>query len=299
MIDAARAGQKNLKGPWYNLSPLYEDFIRYLGKNRAAPDFEKWSNFIAATAGLSEYPSNLAHASYYRYLDAQGKPIRYPPAEGYGSVAQPAHVKGAQQIQNVGYMEPISHQKEVSMHENQMGNRRPGTFDTHWTRLLGMATQDPRWLETGNIAPKGQPEYRPRTEYNEGRLTMGEALDKPKVWVRAPNQNEYKALEDWHQGLANDIELPHADMQGYEWSGASKRTGLKSPADETALQMIMKRILYTADLVGESPELIKKLYIEGKIPLLGIGAAAGAAGVAADKSKSKDKSPIRGLIEKQ
>lgn len=240
---------------------------------------------IASTSPQSTVPDNVRTGSYYYYLDRTGQPLPETPAEGYGNLAQRLHRQNVQNVQ-AGGMDPMQNPKPVSFTENLLGNEQPVTIDTHNFRLLGMASKDPRFLETsikkptGRTLPNGKDEYytvRPRAMYDSGQLSMEDALKDPTLWASAPNPNEYRAYEAYQQKMANKMGMTPAEFQEKMWVGGGKTTGLGSPP-ETFLRTVAKRVAYTAAQLKVSPDEVLQKFVRGEIPLLSVLPAAATLG---------------------
>jgi hypothetical protein len=285
MLEAAESGMEQVPKVWYRTSPLYEQFQSEYGKSRAEEFFRQLANSISATSPRSKVPQNVKIGSYYRWKAGQPGSLDIPPkGSGYGSIAQQTHLRNMRQILEHGGFDPLVNPKPASFSENIIGNEIPVTVDTHNFRAPAMFAEDPRFL--ANTMPKSaleienpddifMPGYKPREAYESGELSMKKALAQPGFWQSAPSKaTEYGPLEAWQQErLAPKVGMTPAQFQGNVWVGAGDVTGLGSPP-ETLLETIAARVLYTAQVMGKSPEEVLRKYVRAEIPLLGIGAGA-------------------------
>lgn len=279
-----QVGKEMMPDSWYRTGPLYDAFKEHLGEAEAPAAFQRFIENVAATSPRSRVPDNIRTASFYNYLDRQGLDVPGKPPKGYGSIAQNLHRQNVENIR-AGGLDPLQNPKPASFVENLLGNENPVTIDTHNFRAIGMAAKDPRFLansvEVTKTLPNGQEaktKIKPRELYQQGKLTLKEALKNPTYWESAPGKTEYKAYEEAQQKMAAKLGMTPAEWQEKMWVGAGVKTGLDSPP-EPFLRTLAARIQYTAQRMGASPEQVLEKLVKGEIPLLEIGA--GAAGVSA------------------
>lgn len=291
----AEKGMEKMPDRWYGTSPLYSMYVDELGPEAGRDKFIRDINIVASTSPRAKVPQNIKMASFYQYMAEQGLPLPestrsakagYAPEDrfpnvGYGSIAQGNHLMNVKKIISGEGLNPQKNPKPMSFAANLLGNEDVITADTHYMRMLGMLSQDPKFLETkvevtktddeGNtvLNKKGDPvmkEINPRAMHEAGELTMKEALKKPTYWVSAPTNTEYKKLEEVGKKLAKQLGVSPARFQEAAWVGAGELTGLQSPP-EPYLRTLENRIKYTADVFGMDPEVVLKQYIRGEIPL--------------------------------
>jgi len=275
--NVVRAGQEVMPNSWYRTSPLYERFVAEYGPEEAARQYERLMQITASTSTKNPVPSNIKAASYYNYLANQGLPIPDKPAPGYGSLAQGQHVAAVREFLDRGALDPLKNPKRYSFAENLLGNETPVTIDTHNMRMLGIASKDPRFLALSVPVGEGTNKtyFKPRQAFEQGDLSLKEALDRPVYWSSAPEKNEYAAYEKAQQAMARRMGITPAELQEKMWVGAATKTGLGSPP-EPFLQTFANRINYTAMRMGVDPKIVLDQFVKGKIPLLGgAGLAAG------------------------
>ena len=299
MLEAAEAGMEKVPKVWYRTSPLFDRFKSEYGKSRAEQFFRQLANSISATSPRSKVPQNVKIGSYYRWKAGQpGGLTDIPPkGSGYGSIAQQTHLRNMRQILEHGGFDPLVNPKPASFSENIIGNEIPVTVDTHNFRAPAMFAEDPRFL--ANTMPKSQlevenpddifkPGYKPQEAYYAGELSMKDALAQPGYWQSAPSKaTEYGPLESWQQEkLAPKVGMTPGQFQGNVWVGAGDVTGLGSPP-ETLLETIAARVMYTAHVMGKSPEEVLRKYVRAEIPLAGVGAGAAMLGTQSQEPESQ------------
>jgi hypothetical protein len=294
-------GTKTLdKAPWYATSPLYKEFMQVWGPEEGEEKFIRFIDYIAGTSARNPVASNIKVGSWFWNRDIEGLEHMKPQkGSGYGSLASDTHFTNARLIKEDRWRSSVLKKpKEPSFGENLMGNFDPLTADVHFTRRVGMLTEDPRWLQTllgktetknkelqaflkSKRLPRGVGQIRPQDFFAKGKLTIQEALEWPTMWEDAPRENEYPTLERMMQNIVRDMNadkdrdivahlgrpLTTADAQAFIWYAGKDFTGVRSKA-EPFMQTLGARIAYTADRMGVSPDVIKRLLIEGKIPLL-------------------------------
>jgi hypothetical protein len=300
MRDSIRSGIEMGADRWYHTEPIRQAFIRELGEEAGQDRFRRYMDYVAATSPRSDVSTNIRNASYYFTRDGMPtvkEDLRYP----YGHVAQNLHIQNADTIQRGGF-NVMQNPKPASFSENLQGNLVPVTVDTHAFRNIAMRTRDPEFLETsisvpnktgraaanlsedeqalltmaqryGEVSADGKKiVFRPQRLFQEGRLTMDEALGIPSFWASKPRDNEYGAAEALYGRLAQEFNLAPADAQAAAWAGAGQLTGLASPPTRTFPQLFNERVEYTARMRGEDPNDTLRNMIRGQRPLLGIGA---------------------------
>ena len=287
---------------WYHTQPIRDAFIAELGPERGAEQFRRYMDYAAATSPRSDVSTNIRNASYYYSRGDEPTvkaDLRYP----YGHMAQDLHLRNVGTIQSGGF-DPLRNPKPASFSENLQGNLVPVTVDTHAFRNIGMRTRDPEFLETsisvpnktgkaaanleeedlallnigqryGEVSEDGKSIiFRPQKLFQEGRLTMEDALQIPSFWASKPRENEYAAAERLYSRIGQEFDLRPADTQSAAWSGAGELTGLGSPATRTFTQLFNERVEYTARMRGEDPADTLRMFIRGEKPLLSLGAGA-------------------------
>lgn len=267
-------------GDWYNSSDLRGRFVDELGDAEGARRFKLYMDMVAAASPRSAVPANVRNASYYykQTLDDALPEIGDKNPQPYGHMAQRLHQQNARSVAGEGW-DALKNPKPASFVENLIGNELPVTVDTHATRLPAMLAKDPRWLAT-NVEEVGADGARvrmsPRKEFEQGSLSLSDAMDRPALWEPQPNKNEYAALETFYQELAAKKGVTPAQAQAGAWVGGGDLTGVKSMGG-TFMDFFNQRVGETAKQTGKSANQVISDFINGKAPLLGIPLAAASA----------------------
>ena len=278
MLDTIQRGQQMGGADWYNADPLRQAFIDELGKS-GDPRFKQYMDLVAATSPRSDVGTNVRNASYYYNRLVNGEPmpdVGTPNPQPYGHMAQRLHQQNAQTVAGGGW-DPLQNPKPASFAQDLMGNQQPVAVDTHAFRLPGMLSQDPRFLETAYQSSKDAPKQNIQQMVLSGQMSMEDALKQPAYWQAQPKANEYEAMEQYYQGLAQDRGISPAQAQAAAWVGGGQQTGLASDASKPFIGFVEDRANKTADVRGLSPAEALSQFIRGKAPLLGVGGAGAAA----------------------
>jgi hypothetical protein len=279
-----------LGGPrWYNTEPLLARMRQIMPDVDAAAKYARLMDLVAATSPRAKVPDNIRTASYYNYLAANGLPIPDKPAAGYGSVAQGLHTQNARMLEGLGGWDVFKNPKPASFSSNLQGNQNNVTIDTHNFRLPGILARDPRFLETSIKPEAGEAVemLRPQRWYNEGSLSMDDAVARPAFWTAKPNDNEYGFYEAWQQQQAREMGLTPAQYQASMWIGGGDDTGLAS-APEPFLDTLDSRVRYTGDRLNVDHEKVLDRLLRGETPLLATGGAVALDALASKYNWSSD-----------
>lgn len=261
-------------GPaWYNADELRQRFVGELGEDEGGPAFRRYMDMVAATSPRSRVGENVRNASYYYSLDRQGLPMpgekdKLP--QPYGHIAQKNHKLNAQGVVENGGWDVFRNPKPASFVENLVGNQRPVTVDAHAYKLPALATRDPRFLATSYKSSEGAETVNPRKLHASGALSMEEAVERPAMWLGAPEPNEYAAMERLYQDVATRKGITPAQAQASAWIGGGEDTGLMSATDPF-LRIFEERLAITADKTGLSKEDVLRRMIRGEMPLYNAG----------------------------
>lgn len=256
---------------WYNTEPLREAYNGLLGSG-GDEAYKQFMNYTAATSPSSRVPINIRIASYYdnlaragRDLSKEGVPVK---GSGYGSKAQNLHLQNAQNYQS-GNWEVLQNPKPLSFVENLSGNFAPVTVDTHAFRPFGMLSQDPRFIATSsrqNVPGGGYKDLYPKKDFEAGKFTMAEALERPAIWDSVPRPNEYAAVENTIAQLSSAKGLAPAQGQAASWVGLRGLTGMDSPP-LPFLAIYEDVIKKSAEKMGVTPTQMLEMVIRAETPL--------------------------------
>lgn len=254
---------------WYNTDQLRERFVGELGEEAGQVAYKRYFDMVAATSPRSKVDANARNASYYYSLDRQGLPM---PGDSdklpspYGHLAQKNHKRNAASVVSEDGWDIFKNPKPASFVQNLIGNQRPATVDAHAFKLPALIAEDPRFLASSYKSSKNMPTVNPRKMHGSGELSMHDALKTPAMWDGAPAKNEYAALEDMYQGIADRKGLTPAQTQASAWVGGGAETGLMSSADPF-LKTFEDRVQLTAERTGLRPEDVLRRFIRGELPL--------------------------------
>jgi hypothetical protein len=189
-----------------------------------------------------------------------------------------------------------------------LGNQRNIAADLHFTRLIGMASQDPRWLgNAGDVSAEFKqqvlskyPEaaeyfgsrtdrtgkthitFRPKQAVQDGVVDMKDIEDYPSVWSEKPNDAEYGPLEAYIGELSKELNMTPAQLQANLWMGAAPETGVDQTSADTFMRIFMERVKDRAAKDNTTPEATLKNFIRNKgllaVPTGAIGVGAMGAG---------------------
>jgi len=285
-------GHQKMPQDWYATSPLWKKYQEVWG-DLALPKFERDMGYSSATSSGMRVPDNIRTGSYYSYLDEQGLKFPKKPAPGYGAKLQKTHREGAVEVRDTGAIDPFANPKRASYKENLMGNEDALTGDRHFMRMVGMLSEDPRFLKGSTTLESGA-KMNPREMFYRGELTMEDALKRPDYWEDTPGENEYMHAENAFRKIANTAGYTTGNAQGKAWVGAGEMTGLGSPP-EPWMKLYAQRVAYTAARLGADPKVVLEKVIRGEIPLLEIGAigAAGLGGMNAESTRPRSGNQMR------
>ena len=296
MLDKIREGVEMGGKHWYDTSPLYQAFVKELGKKRGEISFRIYINLVAARSPLSEAGLSIRNASYdyVQWMKDQLVPTvgsKYP--KPYGHRLQKIHQGLVRKYLKNKEWSGEDQPKVSSGAENFLGNYEPVMIDTHAFRLLAMLSRDTRFLRTDFGIGTRRPVQNIRKMVESGQMSMDEALKRPAYWQSAPDPHEYAALEQFYKGLAKELGLAPAEAQAAAWIAGGKLTGLRSDATKTFMGSVEDRIMRTAKKRGLEPELVLKNFIRGKELLLGLGAVLFGGAALNDREADSTRPPAR------
>jgi hypothetical protein len=261
---------------WYGTRPLYE---AAMDVGQTPDEFARMMQHLSSASQRSPVPGQIKRGSATWVADKQG--LLTPDApdfkfeKGYGSLAQKDIIKRAYEI---AAGEGLDETKKLGrFYQNLMGNLDPVTVDVMALRGPIMATKDPQWLATQlrEKNPAGVvTTYRPREMFENGEMTMKEALNRPGFWEAAPKGAEYGAFEDFYRKIAAKRGMAPAEGQAVAWYGSGSEAGLRT-APRTFMQAVEDRIIDTAGKRNETYQQVLADFLRGKKPLMGVGAGVG------------------------
>lgn len=169
------------------------------------------------------------------------------------------------------------------------GSEKNFAADMHFTRFIAMASKDPSWLQTGaDVAasfkdeilakfPEAAPyfgkrmagkkeidTFKPQKAVKDGVLSMDDIADYPNVFVEMPNDNEYKAFEDFMYEIGQELGLTGPQAQAALWMGAAKKTKVADESQVTFMQAMRDRADTRAKKTGKTREQVLFDFIMNK-----------------------------------
>lgn len=168
-----------------------------------------------------------------------------------------------------------------TFYRNYLGNLRPVTVDVNAMHLPIMQAKQADWLVPKFVRKddKGNVIYTvyPRKEFEEGRLSMADALKRTEFWKSAPGSaGEYSGIETLWQRAAKRAGVDPAEAQALGWYGGGDLTKLRS-APETYMENLERMARQRAKNTGKTPLEVMKDFVRGKERLGMVGIAAPAA----------------------
>lgn len=328
MLSDIAAGEKLKGSSWYNTEELRDWFINELGPEEGHAQWKDFMDLIGATSTGSKVPANIGNASYYRnkgpdwvrenaeaLLSGELMP---PKGSGYGHKMQSNHAAnvanlyldqwGPEAAQNLN-------PKPRGFAQSLIGNPTNIAADLHFTRYMAMASGSPEWLENSTqvssqlinelkakygddinkyISTRKQDgkdiiNFRPKAAVKDGVVKMEDIASEPTVFAGKPNDNEYRAFEQYMNELGKELGMTGPQVQANLWMGAAKRTGLADESQGTFMQLFRERAAKRAAKEKMSTEDVIRRFIKDR-GLLSVlpPAAIGAAGVAAQQNAEPD-----------
>jgi hypothetical protein len=168
-----------------------------------------------------------------------------------------------------------------TFYRNYQGNLKPVTVDVNAMHLPIMQAKQADWLVPKFVRKddKGNVIYTvyPKKEFEEGRLTMADALKRTEFWKSAPGSaGEYSGIETLWQRAAKRAGVDPAEAQALGWYGGGDLTKLRS-APETYMENLERMARQRAKNTGKTPLQVMKDFVQGKERLGMVGIAAPAA----------------------
>jgi len=161
------------------------------------------------------------------------------------------------------------------------GSAKNFAADMHFTRFIAMASKDPRWLATGpDVSAEFRKEilekfpkakkyfgkrqagdkivdtFKAQKSVTDGVLELDDIADYPGVFVEMPNDNEYKAFEDFMYELGQEMGLTGPQAQAALWMGAARKTKVADESQVTFMQAMRDRAATKAAETGQTTEQV-------------------------------------------
>jgi hypothetical protein len=281
MLADIRRGEGLDGSSWYNTEELRDWFVRELGPERGNAEWKEYMGLIGATSTGSKVPANIGNASFYRNKGAdwarenaealKSGELVPPKGSGYGHKMQGNHAANVANYYDGGW-DPATadmrqNPKPRGFTQSLLGSGKNIAADLHFTRYMAMASGSPEWLDTsaeisGALATRLREKYgdqiepflksrvkdgkemiqlQPKNAVTRGGIDMADLADEPTVFVGKPNDNEYKAFEDYMHEIGKELGMTGPQVQANLWMGAAQRTGLADESQGTFMDLFRKR----------------------------------------------------------
>jgi hypothetical protein len=309
VVSMVRRGQQLGGDSWYNTEELRDWFIAELGPERGHDEWREFMNLMGAASTGNKVPSNIAIASMYRSFGAQAaKKLARSHLEeggdipsGYGHKQQKNHALNVLSYYE-GKWTPTPEDPEIpsgkgSWKKNPkpkgfaaslLGSRTNIAADLHFTRIMGMASEDPRYLSNSaeisdTLAQQLKAKYgrkittrflkknkdgmwklKARDAVIKGPANLGEFMGEAQVWQGRPDDVEYKAFEQFTNELAGELGMTGPQLQANLWMGAADVTGVDPASQGTFMELFRKRAQDVAEKTGTPTAEVIRNFIRNR-----------------------------------
>lgn len=276
LAEKAQQGRGTSQEYFYHTAPIVQGLEEIDIPRDDAISFLR-GDFAPAFAGTSPRTNteqNVRNASLLMYLRAKGVPISkdlyntHGNARGYNMMGFHQDLAG-QMFE--GTHDPLKNPKPSAFLPNTAGDLNQVTADTHNIRggLLAMNEVEPGsihpdWFKT----PEAAERYAQTAEFDPAK-DIQDSLQSAMSGGRKM-QVEYGPIADVTFEAARRAGIAPAPMQSLGWFGSGADTGLAS-ATKTIPELVNERINVTAQALGLHPQIVLRLFKEGKIPLMAEG----------------------------
>lgn len=255
---------------WYNLDPMYNQFVKLFGKEEGARRFKQLNAFSGMSSPMSDVLTETSRGTAANWLKNQGrfedfvkyggkrgdKPGEKPRPPGMGDY--PGHMAHTtaqtpamrKYIANEGNVDMKSPKVPVyiqsALPEELGGSWRVPVGDAHWSRAVGLP-------DTRNLKKE------------KGVYKVNDASVSP---------SELGSLTPWFSGIAEDAGMLPVPAQARLWGTASHATGVESPIGASKLELVANKIYDQAQKRGVDPKLFRDYVLSGgDVKKLGLSAA--------------------------
>ena len=276
LAEKAQQGRGTAQEYFYHTAPVVRG-LEDIGVPRTeAIQFlsEKFAPAFAGTSPRTNTEQNMRNASLMMYLREKGMPISgdiyntFGNARGYNMMGSHQDLTGQM---FAGAHDPMTNPKPSAFLPNTAGDLGYVTADTHNIRgaLLAMnevepGSISPSWLKT----PAARERYAQTAQFDPAK-DINDSLQSAMSGGREM-QVEYGPMADVTFEAARQAGIAPGPMQSLGWFGSGADTGLAS-ATKTVAELMDERINVTAQALGMHPQVVLRLYKEGKIPLMAKG----------------------------
>ena len=295
VVSMVRRGQQLGGDSWYNTEELRDWFITELGPERGHDEWREFMGLMGAASTGNKVPSNIAIASMYRNFGPQAaKKLARSHLEeegdiprGYGHKQQKNHALNVLSYYE-GTWTPDPEDPKIPKSEGSWAqNPKPKGFtssllggktniaaDLHFTRIMGMASKDPRYLDNNagisdTLAQQLKEKYgrkittrflkknkdkkwvlKARDSVIKGPANLEEFMGEAQVWQGSPDKVEYAAFEQFTNELAGELGMTGPQLQANLWMGAADVTGVDPTSQGTFMELLRKR----AEVIGKKTD---------------------------------------------
>ena len=246
-------------GAWYTMDPLYQEFVKVLGKDRALGEYMKFNTLTGMSSPGSEVLTELNRGSAANMMDAAG---RFNDFVKYGGLADWKRGKDfppelaaviGHPYHSTAQAGPMG--KYLESGQLEMGSAKVPSYihasgvpesgfqtewpvgDAHWSRLVGL------------------PDVR-------GATTKKGVESIPNASASVP---EMVSLGPWWKNkIAGPMGLEAVPAQAIVWGAGSGATGVTSPIGAPKLELLAQQIGKAANRMGVSPQVAKEMIIRGE-----------------------------------
>lgn len=256
---------------WYNLDPLYNQFVKLFGKEEGARRFKQYNAFSGMSSPMSDVLTETSRGTAANWLHNQGRfedfvkyggkrgdqPGETPRPPGMGDY--PGHMAHTtaqtpamrKYIANAGAVDMKSPKVPVyiqaALPEELGGSWRVPVGDAHWSRAVGLP-------DTRNLKKV------------DGVYKVNDASVSP---------SELGSLTPWFSSIADDVGILPVPAQARLWGTASHATGVESPIGASKLELVANKIYDQAQKRGVDPKLFRDYVLAGgDVKKLGLSSAA-------------------------
>jgi hypothetical protein len=239
---------------WYTMDPLYQQFERLYGPEKAAAEYARFNTLTGMASPGSEVLTEMNRGTAANWLDKEGRFGDFVKHGGGMTSDRPADMakvmghayhKTAQAgpmakylregVLDMGSAKVPSYIHASGVPETGFQTQYP-VGDAHWSRLVGLP--DVRG-KAGGTTP----------------ISAGASASVPEMVSLSPW---------WRDKVAAPSGLEAVPAQAVVWGAGSNATGVTSPIGAPKLELLSQRIMDTSRRLGVSPETARDMVIMGK-----------------------------------
>lgn len=196
--------------------------------------------------------------------------------------------------------------KPKGFKQSLIGNPTNIAADLHFTRYMAMASGDPAWIKnSSDLSQKFQKKLQskygkkinkyikkttdttgsPVTRFDakaaldDGVTKMDDYKNEPAMYAEMPNDNEYKAFEEFMNEIGQELGMTGPQVQANLWMGGAAKTGVDDSSLGTFMEILRNRADKRAAEIGSTRSEVLQDFIKNKGLLTVPIAAAGTGGL--------------------